>query len=198
MAVNLADVPTFSGARPATATFRTRPRDTPFSSWSRRTFIKSTLAAGTGIGLATLGLLPPARKALASHSGTEGYQIKTLPCPSEQISVYNPTCAEPCQPSDICASCCVTNPSFHKYGWHKAGADDANYDLRPNVCTNDSGHTGKDGWQWDMSSCCNCNNYTKWRCHDGEHWTGSDWNETICKWVLSSTCSNQCGQFCCD
>lgn len=194
MPIDLQDIP--STARPPRGEVRTRLipawRETALNDpRTRRTFLKAAGAAGTAVGLAALGVFPPARKAFASHVGTDGYQIKDLPCPDDPFYDNNAPC-DLCGPSDNCPSCCIDNSSYHKYGWHKAGNDDPTYDLRKGDCVPNNDY--HDGWKWDRSGCCGCNSYIKVRCHDGWKNTSSGWTPTICKWTLDSTYGGQsCG-----
>jgi len=157
---------------------------------SRRDFMRVIGAAGVGIGLAAVGWLPPARRARASHAGTDGYQIAD----SCWYGGYSDSCSDPCHSSPICGHCCQTDSSAHKYGWHRDTG--SKYRLRKDQCTDsDSGSTDWDGWKWQFSGCCaGCTN--PWfRCHDGRYCsdgTLSTCGPTICKWITTCACTSSC------
>lgn len=143
--------------------------------WRRRSFLRAALLVGTGVAVQMVGLLPPARRALASHVGTEGYQIVSG-CPVG----YSDTCADPCDVSPPCADCCVT--SGHEIGYFK---NTGVYQLRPNDCYPPG--TG-DGWTWLFSGCCaGCKSPT-FRCHDGR----KSGVAKTCKWVINCPCGSGC------
>jgi hypothetical protein len=137
-----------------------------------------------------LGLLPPARRALATHAGDQGYQIDQV-CDAP----YDGPCGDPCGPSVTCSSetgwqCCVTDSSNHFFGWHKNGGAGAVFQLRPNECVGSTSTPGTawDGWAWHVPNCNGCND-VKFRCHDGKHCNSSGGNCTpdICKKQTGST-----------
>ncbi len=191
--MKLEELPSLFGPRPAEATLRKRrPRGSVTGMWTRRDFLKVVGATGVGVGLATLGVLPPARRALATHAGDQGYKIR-----AECYNDYDRDCVEPCQPSPICASCCQDDSGHHKYGWHRNTGE--LYRLRPDECTNNAPPNPPDtpdGWKWERNSCCGCNSYMKWRCHDGRKCPDGDCHATVCKWVLDWTYGGPgCGCF---
>jgi len=153
---------------------------------TRRRFVQAAGATATGIGLAALGLLPTAKKAYASHAGTDGYQIKELPCPS-YASSHNCSSDAPyhgCGDSTVYSAACVENSTYHTYGWHKGSA--CEWILRKDDCTS-SGH---DGWKWDPGNCGLCCPVV-YRCHDG-YKRGLQYcnilDRSICRHVVS--CGN--------
>ncbi len=157
--------------------------------WDRRQFLRAAAGTGMAIGLTSLGVFPPARKALASHPGTEGYQIKSLPCPGDYG--YE-DCGTPCAPSTIYQDACYTDPGHHYYGWHRHGCTIAYtkaWRLRQNGC--DPG-TQWDGWKWQVANCANCNSAV-FRCHDGYRCqTGQNCDlsfcdNSVCKWLIGCT-----------
>lgn len=130
---------------------------------SRRTFTKLTASAAIGVGLAALGALPTARNARASHAGTNGYQIKDLPCPNYATdhNCGNDAPYHGCGPSTVYFDACQFDAGNHKFGWHKAGQ--CQWILRKNDCV---AGTNKDGWKWDPGRCGGCCPVV-YRCHDG-------------------------------
>jgi hypothetical protein len=156
------------------------------STWTRRSFLKMIAATGTGLGLASLGLLPPAHRALASHVGTDGYQIADT-CRGID---YSDSCScGGCTCSKVCSACCIKDSDAHKLGWHKA--DGVDYKLRKNECSPTP--TDFDGWKWKKNGCCGVCLDPRYRCHDGKDCTGSVCVETVCKWNIE--CPPGCG--CC-
>jgi len=159
----------------------------PLRSWDRKRFLRVTAGTGMAIGLASLGVFPPARKALASHPGTQGYQIKSLPCPGDYGTE---TCNVPCAPSTIYPNACFTDPGHHYYGWHRHGCTVAYtraWRLRQDGC--DPG-TSWDGWKWSVANCENCSGSAVFRCHDGYNCqTGQNCDlaycdNSVCKWFI--------------
>jgi hypothetical protein len=126
---------------------------------TRRGFLRGAAAAGIGLGLGALGLLPPARRAYAYHeNGSDGYQIYTGACPS-YAGPHN--CSPGCGPSTVHPDAC--HESGHFVGWHKNVG--RVYKLRKNECVRG---TGWDGWNWRYSARCgNCGGGVTYRCHDG-------------------------------
>jgi len=157
-------------------------------SLTRRNFVQLGVATASGIGLAALGLLPTAKQAQASHAGTNGYEIKNLPCPSYATN-QNHGCSSNstyhgCGPSTVYTASCQNNQANHKFGWHKSGQ--CEWILRKNECTGD----GDDGWKWDPGNCGNCCPVV-YRCHDGIK-RGLQFcnflDKSVCRWVIS--CGN--------
>jgi hypothetical protein len=148
---------------------------------SRRDFIKGAMAAGTGVGLAALGVFPLGRVARAQH-GTWSIE--------QDCSGLSYADDDNCDGCDLPGSpaCCCASDGFYDgttcFRKH-----------RPDDCQ--SG-TGYDGWKWMTSICCvtscgslgcQCRTNREWRCSDG--WKRSncdiDYNSTtdkrICRWV---------------
>ncbi len=196
MRVTFSDLPDFLPADEGNSP-RRAPRIASSGGSSRRDFLRVAVAAGIGGSIAVLGWLPPARKAIAGHgSGDTGYRIKPLPCPDAGGAPPNgwdqgPTNCAGCCCSTVCGDCCQTDTSSIHYGWHRTTG--VVYKLRPGDCTSTGNY---DGWIWDYGSCCNCNSYTKWRCHDGKKCdsNGNNCQNTVCKWILERTTNIQ---FCC-
>jgi hypothetical protein len=154
--------------------------------WTRGDFLRTAAATGMGMGLASLGIFPPARSALASHVGSDGYEIKPLPCPS-YASDHN--CSPGCGPSPVVSGACQTDSSNHHYGWHRNTG--CVWKLRKNACV--SG-TGWDGWRWKYDGLCGCCTSVTFRCHDGWHCNSSCGNctKSICKWTTACTPRPSC------
>jgi hypothetical protein len=146
--------------------------------WRRRSFLRTVFLVATGASVQLVGLLPPARRALASHVGTNGYQIVTG-CPQG----YSDSCADPCDVSPVCSDCCET--SGHNVGYFK---NSGVYTLRTNDCYP---VTIYDGWTWTHNSgtgCCSgCKNPT-FRCHDGR----KSGVAKTCKWIITCPCGVGC------
>jgi hypothetical protein len=175
--MTLNDLPRFSGPKPVGAA-RVRRGTSPWRrGWNRRDFVRMASATGIGLGLASLGVFPPARRAYASHVGSDGYQIKPLPCPGYAA---NHNCRPGCGDSPVVLAACQTDPSAHTYGWHRNTG--CRWKLRKNQCV--SG-TGWDGWRWNFSgSCESCSNSITFRCHDGWQCDSNCGNcsKSICRW----------------
>ncbi|MFN2589077.1 MAG: twin-arginine translocation signal domain-containing protein [Actinomycetota bacterium] len=142
---------------------------------SRRQFLRGVAAAGAGVGLAVVGLLPPARRAFAAHGGVGGHKsyIETdmvFGCP-EPTGDCDPACAPSMVYSDVCRA----------DTWHKAEGD---YRTRPNECIGDG---SADGWFWTVDTCTRCNNRTRFKCHDGCKRIDGVFKTSICR---TWTCVN--------
>lgn len=177
--MTLKDLAPFNGARPPASPRIRRTADWSLLSWNRREFLRTAGATAVAVGLASVGILPPARRALASHGGTNGYQIKPLPCPG-YAGPHN--CNPGCGDSEVDARSCVS--SGHKKGWHRAGCNSAwgfKWKLRKDWCV--SG-TGWDGWLWSYDSTCGCCSSVTFRCHDGWRCNSNCAScvRTICRW----------------
>lgn len=145
--------------------------------WTRRAFLGAVSATATGVALSFLGVLPPARRALAGH-GSSGYLIRG-DCAGVN---YSDTCADPCDVAPICSDCCITDSSQHFYGYHKSTGS---YALRYNQCYDGS----SEGWNWQTALCCGFCKYPKFRCHDGK----KNGNPTVCKWTITCpACASPC------
>lgn len=147
----------------------------------RRAFLRMTLASAGGASLLLLGRLPTARPAFADH-GTDGYQIKAMPCPD--YGFYNTNECVPCGPSYIHPNACVTDIGNHHWGYHRR--DGCQWSLRKNQCV-DGGQA--DGWIWKITDWCEGCYQPKHRCHDGYNCPGPggecDFCEkSICKWLI--------------
>lgn len=136
----------------------------------RRKFIRIVGAAGAGTGMAFLGLLPPMRRALATHSP---YSI------SDVCSNYNNTGA--CQGCDHCCSDVNTywcaSDDWHRHDSEVIGPDTVYYRLRLMSCT------GNNAWRWTVSSCCGSpqRRNRRWRCSDGQRKVNDgNWLPTVC------------------
>lgn len=158
----------YSGPRPPSASTALRPSPAERTDWSatRRRFLASFGAAAIGVGLASLGVFPPAREALAHRRNIN---------PSCLAVNENDQCNPGCGPSDVCSHCCAS-------GWHR---ETGNYMLRPHECPPGQHY---DGWLWSYSNDCACCAAITWRCHDGEYNTGSGWVDTICRHKYGCTC----------
>jgi hypothetical protein len=189
--MRLEDIPTLYAADGHARRSRAGSR-WPVVSWNRGQFLRATAGTGMAIGLASLGIFPPARKALASHVGSEGYEIKPLPCPSGH---GGDTCAVPCSPSTIYPNACYTDPGNHFVGYHRHGCTIAftrAWRLRQDDCLDVP--SDWDGWKWSESSCEGCGTAV-FRCHDGYNCpTGINCNNpvqncdtSVCKWLISCT-----------
>jgi hypothetical protein len=163
------DVVPLRGPRPPSA--RRLPRHGPPAPYTvtRRRFTQAALAAATGLGLASLGVFPPAREAFA-----DGYDM-IQGC----NGIRYDDCTG-CGPSTKCRSVGCCNAS----NWHRN--DGVDWILRTNQCKGTGGVSGKDGWWWDLpaSAPCGCSPLRhRWKCHDG--WKlnapgGEDNVKTIC------------------
>jgi len=188
--VSLSQLPRYDGSCPAGAIRVDRKGSIGSVGISRRSFIGGAVAVGIGVGMATLGVFPPAKRALAHHGAM--YQIKPLPCPG----YYQPgwqDCVKDCGPSCTYPNAC--NTSGHYTGYHKN--DGTNWTLRPNECL--SG-TGFDGWTWRVEQDCGisgCNDWVKFRCHDG-HKIGASCpgyaDNSVCKAMCD--CGGMAGDNC--
>jgi hypothetical protein len=154
-------------------------------SWNRRQLLQRIFGGAVAVSLLSLSVLPPARRAYASHAGSPGYQIKGLPCPSYAA---NHNCTPGCGDSTVCGHvtgghCCINQVTRHRYGWHKHNSAYPRYKLRPNECV--SG-TGWDGWVWKTDEPCGvCFYGVRYRCHDG-WWRNRSgtWVKRICRTSL--------------
>jgi hypothetical protein len=163
---HLETIAPLGGPAPEGATKAVRKPKGPMKP-TRRTVLGGALAAGTGVGMAVLGIFPPARRAMA-----DGYDILNS-CPAYASSH---DCTPGCGPSPVCADCCTPVP-YILAGWHKDNTF-TNYWLRPNECASGT----YDGWNWKYTQpCAGCGAGVTWRCHDGWKWSGTAWGKTICK-----------------
>lgn len=152
----------------------------------RRQFIRATIGMGMSAGIMALSVFPAARRARASHVGSEGYEIyipnNLRNC---DLGPSGPgTCAEPCGPSKIHTFACHPDQD-HKAGYHK---DTGDWALRPNRCDGTTGlDPDADGWRWEPAAVCpgGCDP-AQFRCHDGWHRHAGDppdpeqWHPSVC------------------
>jgi hypothetical protein len=144
---------------------------------ARRSVLRGLTTAGTTLGLAVIGLFPPARTARAQgfrlHRG-DGYDFYES-CPDYAT---DHDCSPGCGPNLVCADCCRTTGLV---GRHHTATTKSGYRLRPNVCYDDH----YDGWLWRFDGKCgDCARGIVWRCHDGWKRTDSGhWFKTICRWT---------------
>ena len=194
--MRLSDLPSFERPAPTGAPRVERLAPDNGGGWDRTQFLRTAVVTAVGVGVASLGIFPPARRALASHAGTEGYQILQS-CPSY---ASGDDCSPGCGPSPVDSRACVGNSSSHWYGWHRASCNDAygfQWKLRPNACV--SG-TSWDGWRWSYNNLCGCCTSISYRCHDGWRCSGasggcqgtSQCDRTICRWIVSCTHRPSC------
>jgi hypothetical protein len=187
--LTLADIPALSGPRPP-GTERIKRRRPTAPRQGRRAFLKATLATGMGLGVASLGFLPPARRADAETF----FNIKPLPCPGYAMG-HN--CSPGCGSSPLCFRCCrypnegdgCTRPGWHKGPDWNGGNNE--YRLRPDACV--SG-TDFDGWKWRFGDACGCcRSWVMYRCHDGRLNVNGNWVPRICRSTLICfTCGSPC------
>jgi hypothetical protein len=149
------DIVPLRGPRPSMSTTVIRHGPPDRHTVTRRRFTQAALAAATGLGLASLGVFPPARQAFA-----DGYDM-IQGCNGLQYS----NCAGCCCSTLCRSSGCCNSSDFHRN-------DGVNWLLRTNQCKGSGGVSGKDGWWWDLpaNAGCGCGSKrTRWKCHDG--WT---------------------------
>lgn len=158
----------------------------PKKASSRRDFLSASLRLAMGVGVASIALLPPARRAWAGH-GT--WDIKPSGC--NNLNYAQDDDCDGCDVHDSPACCCGSDGYFDASTCYRKHRPDECYD---NVY---------DGWRWSTSECCqfNCNpNCTyrssrKWLCTDG-------WKRDNCDLVYVSTDRRICRHvedsgFCC-
>lgn len=164
--IDLDAIAPMGGRRPAGAAASTLP-DVPGGgrAVSRRGVLRTAFVGATAVGMAALGIFPPAREALA-----DGYDIHKRDC--NGISYRD---CKDCCCSTVCHHCCSNK------GWHKKWDV---YRLRPNQCYAGGGNRSKDGWFW---RACNCRKRDGSRgkrvnrCHDGYLISDSGAIRTICR-----------------
>lgn len=179
MEVSLDDVPQLRGQSPRRREPLGRMK-VPLGAMRRRTFLRGAAVAGAGIGMAALGLLPPLRRAQASHA--PAYQIEPLPCyMSTWYQSHGGTCNRPCGMSTIYPGSCIDgDPDGHNYGFHRGPNQD--WDLRPGECSTGSW----DGWKWKVHEGCGvCDQNTVFRCHDGWNLQLNPNDKSVCKWRVN-------------
>lgn len=172
MQLTLEDIPSVTGSQPhgAEPVKRREPRQ---PRWNRRGFLKVAVASGTGLGLAALGVLPPARRAEAH------FKYIYNACPGYAAGH---DCYPGCGPSPLCSDCCTPSCSSQPCtcsAWFKTSGS---YRSRQHACV-----TGQhyDGWNWRYNAGCGCcrNNIT-FRCHDGSKYISGTWYPRICKSII--------------
>jgi hypothetical protein len=150
---------------------------------SRREFLRTAMAAGTGVGLAALGVFPLGRSASAQHGA---WSIK--PNCNDLGYAQDDNC-DGCDIPESPLCCCASDGFFD--------ASTCFRKHRPDQCQ--SG-TGYDGWKWMTGACCvvNCNpscecrTNREWRCSDGYKRNNCDvafsntTDKRICRWVTQA------------
>jgi hypothetical protein len=158
---------------------------------TRRDLLKGLLVGSAGLGLAVLGILPPARRVRAD-APEGGWRIWDG-CAGLGTWVNNDNC-NGCNERLFC--CCNSE------GYHLGPASGCKYKFRPNTCKDGV----YDGWTWQVADCCpvsgcgtGCTRSyrnRKWRCSDGyfRSTCSAAWVPSICRWVVSpgATCGCQC------
>lgn len=153
------------------------------SSTGRREFLQRALAVGAGVGLATLGVFPSARRASAQHGTWKIWDG----CAGLGSWVDDDGCRGCNQGSKLC--CCNSN------GYHQGPEQNCHTKHRPDQCKDDPNSTDDyDGWTWRTSTCCVissgvCKSGRKWRCSDGyyrDSCSSTDWVTSICRVVVDS------------
>ena len=197
MTIDLKEVPSIYGPRPADSRRinRAGPLLSELTRGSRRAFLASAGVASAWVGLSVVGLLPPARRAWATHKLPDAtfYNWDTNGCPGfSWYSNHGETCAEACGDSDIHPNACFDTGTWAGYHRDHSSGSGTEWSLRPDECPKS---TADDGWRWKVPSPCNslegptCNNNSLHRCHDGyhNHGTGSnpDWVNSICRKKMS-------------
>jgi hypothetical protein len=136
---------------------------------TRRSLVQRGAALGTVLGLSTLGVLPPAKRAEAACTTTSEKTIySSCPTTSEGFG-----CDPACGPSMVYGDTCNSN------GWHKTSG---NFRMRPNECRTG----GYDGWFWRRQCGCPSTCTRSFRCHDGCRLTNGVWKNSVCR--LTSAC----------
>lgn len=184
MTLKLAEIVSLEGPPPeGSARVRRSAPKAPFAP-TRRDVLKAVLINGAGLGIAALGLLPPARRVRAD-TPVGGWKIWEG-CAGLGTWVDDDNC-NGCNQRLFC--CCNSS------GFHLGPASGCNYRFRPDQC-----HSGGyDGWTWQVGTCCHfpssCGpgcfrgyQNRKWRCSDGYFRSNCSlgWTPSICRWVVSS------------
>lgn len=189
--LRLEDVPPLHGPRPERMVSVRRPRARPWGTLTRRVFLTRAVGVGVGTGIALVGLLPPARRAGATHKLVDGSASRILNFGTygcANVSFYNfnvdSACNEACGPSDVHTSACFTSGTWS--GWHKDHTTGSTWTLRPDECAPEDDFA--DGWKWIVENPCGCssgNGRSQFRCHDGKHNHGTAsnpiWHASICQ-----------------
>jgi hypothetical protein len=181
VSLTVQDVVSFEGPRPEGHAPVRRGDHRSASPWPRRGFLKLAVAAGTGVGMAALGVFPAVRQARADHVighyTQPAYDILNH-CPGTSPAKS----CDGCGPSAICGSQNCCNPSTHPH-YPKLHRNNVNvggiYALRPGECASNSW----DGWLWHVGPCPGCAAIT-FRCHDGYKLISGHWVPTICRHVV--------------
>lgn len=147
------DIPTLLGPRPRGAPHVRRAPALHWARVTRRRFLHVAAGLGISIGLSAVGLLPPARRALATHKLDDGSASKLYPwsangCP---FSYDGDTCNEACGTSAIHGDACFTSGTWA--GWHEdhTAGDGTTWKLRPDECASPD----YDAWKWKVPLPCN-------------------------------------------
>ncbi len=185
MSLKMSDLVPFETTSAFNALRRSRPASRGRFAPTRRDFLKTAVAAGTGVGLASFGFLRFPKPAFAQHGD---WSIK--PDCSGLTYAQDDDC-EGCDLPDSPACCCASD------GFYDGSTCFRKH--RPDECQTG---TGYDGWKWQTGLCCfisstNCRTNRKWRCSDG--WKRSDCDISynrmtdlrICRWVLQA--GDPCG-----
>lgn len=156
---------------------------------SRRRFLQATMVAGSGLGLAALGLFPLGRVARAQHGS---WSIKQN-C-NDLTYAQNDDC-DGCDLDDSPACCCASGGFYD--------GTTCNRKHRPDEC-----YAGTyDGWKWMTGLCCvtgcsggtcSCRKDREWRCSDGwkrnncDNPYSRDTDLRICRYVTLQGSGCQC------
>lgn len=156
-----------------------RPPDNPIErprregvrplSGTRRQFIKGAVVVGTG---AALGLVSSLRLPRVSNAA----------CVSSLNTDTDPICSDAndgfgCDPA--CGPTVPTSDTCRADTWHKYAG---NYRNRPNVCSNNPGEGGADGWFWQKCCAGICGGHlVKFKCHDGCRLVSGVWKNSVCR-----------------
>lgn len=159
---------------------------------TRRDFLRGTAIAATGVGLMSLGIFPPARRAVANH----GAWLVKNDCSGLDFA-QNDNC-DGCDSSGNTFGCCGAQ------GYHQDQSNDCHCRHRPNDCK-DTGDppTDYDGWYWRFSGCCVtscsggciCRANQRWRCTDGykrPNCSNPDWGQNVCRVKVDTGVSCVC------
>ncbi|RAY11612.1 hypothetical protein DPM19_28685 [Actinomadura craniellae] len=185
--LRLDDIPPLTGPRPegADRVRRRGPAERGTLRPGRRAVLGGLVAAGGSLGLAVLGVLPPARQALAAGyslwdgpDGLTGFYDIYWRCPSYAAGH---DCSPGCGPSLVCADCCRQDGP--RRGFHHSSKSGDRYRLRPGTCHG----RGWDGWRWAYGRRCGrCSRSITWRCHDGwKRGRSGAYYRTICRWPVA-------------
>lgn len=163
---------------------RGRKRGILRNPYDRRDFLRLIGAAGVGTGVALLGWLPPARRALATHSP---YSLW------EHCADINYGGCDGCLTTDsVVSSAYCAGDHWHRHDSVASGTTVTEYRLRLSSCTgNSSLYAGRNAWRWTVSACCNGRSGRRYRCSDGQVRVCRDgscgtWSNTVCPRQIDS------------